>query len=294
MKMKIAAATDFAGSTGDPDMSLRALAEAGFTSLHWCHHWCDDFLYGKAELDYIAGLLKKYGLTLLDIHGSQGFEKSWCSPVEYQRKAGVELVSNRIRMLRELGGTGTLIMHIPFFKVIQPEDIRPTIRECIDSLHRSIEDLMPLLDETDSLIAVENMWHDSWEVIESLLERYPANRIGLCYDSGHANASHNKRMDSLEKNKGRLEALHLHDNNGEGDQHQPPFYGNVDWERLAKIIATSSYKRELSFEMSGSNTPFFVKGVDASRQTYEARLAFAKDAYERCARFVGMVEKARD
>ena len=43
--MKIAAATDFAGSTGDPDLSLRALAEAGFTSLHWCHHWCDDFLY---------------------------------------------------------------------------------------------------------------------------------------------------------------------------------------------------------------------------------------------------------
>ena len=45
--------------------------------------------------------------------------------------------------------------------------------------------------------------------------------------------------------------------------------------------------------MSGSNTPFFVKGVDASQQTYEARLAFAKDAYERCSRFAQMVEKAR-
>ena len=32
--MNIAAATDFAGSTGDPELSLRALAEAGFTSLH--------------------------------------------------------------------------------------------------------------------------------------------------------------------------------------------------------------------------------------------------------------------
>lgn len=291
MKRKIAAATDFAGSTGDPELSLRALSEAGFTSLHWCHHWCDDFLYGKPELAHLGGLLKKYGLTLLDIHGSQGFEKCWHSPVEYQRKAGVELVANRVRMLRELGGTGTLMMHIPFFAITASPEERAEVTKHVEALYRSLDELMPLLDETDSLIAVENMWSDSWEVIEDVLDRYPADRVGLCYDSGHANASGNKRMDSLEKNKGRLQALHLHDNNGEGDQHQPPFYGNVDWERLAKIIATSSYPREISFEMSGGNTPFFAKGVDASKQTYEARLAFAKDAYERCSRFVEMVER---
>ncbi len=291
--MNIAAATDFAGSTGDPELSLRVLAEAGFTSLHWCHHWCDDFLYGRAEIAHIKRLLKRYGLALLDIHGSQGAEKCWNSPVEYQRRAGVELVANRIRMLRALDGTGTLMMHIPTYSIPSRGQNRAAAAECFAALCRSLDDLMPLLDRTDCTIAVENMWHDTWETIETLLDRYPANRIGICYDSGHANANVNKRIESLAKNRHRLQALHLHDNNGEGDQHQPPFYGTVDWERLAQIIASSSYPREISFEMSGANTPHFKEGVPANQQTYEARLAFARDAYSRCARFVEMVDAHR-
>jgi sugar phosphate isomerase/epimerase len=292
--MDIAVATDFAGSTGDPDLSLRALAEAGFASLHWCHHWCDDFHYGKHELAYIKSLLKQYHLRLLDIHGSQGVEKCWNSTVEYRRREGVDLVANRIRMLRELDGTGTVMMHVPHFGIDTPEADRPGISQSFDALCRSIDELMPLLDSTDTLIAVENMWRDSWETIEALLARYPANRIGICYDAGHANANCNKRLETLAKNKGRLEALHLHDNNGEGDQHQPPFYGTVDWPRLADILATSSYSREISFELSMTHTPFLKEGLEPGvKQPYENRLAFARDAFERCSRFARQVADAR-
>ena len=292
--MDIAVATDFAGSTGDPDLSLRALAEAGFASLHWCHHWCDDFHYGKHELAYIKSLLKQYHLRLLDIHGSQGVEKCWNSTVEYRRREGVDLVANRIRMLRELDGTGTVMMHVPHFGIDTPEADRPGISQSFDALCRSIDELMPLLDSTDTLIAVENMWRDSWETIEALLARYPANRIGICYDAGHANANCNKRLETLAKNKGRLEALHLHDNNGEGDQHQPPFYGTVDWPRLADILATSSYSREISFELSMTHTPFLKEGLEPGvKQPYENRLAFARDAFERGSRFARQVAAAR-
>ena len=292
--MEIAVATDFAGSTGAPDLSLRALAEAGFASLHWCHHWCDDFHYGKHELAYIKSLLKQYHLRLLDIHGSQGVEKCWNSTVEYRRREGVDLVANRIRMLRELDGTGTVMMHVPHFGIDTPEADRPGISQSFDALCRSIDELMPLLDSTDTLIAVENMWRDSWETIEALLARYPANRIGICYDAGHANANCNKRLETLAKNKGRLEALHLHDNNGEGDQHQPPFYGTVDWPRLADILATSSYSREISFELSMTHTPFLKEGLEPGvKQPYENRLAFARDAFERCSRFARQVADAR-
>ena len=37
--MNIAVNTDILSSTGDPEMVLRLIAEAGFTHLHWCHHW---------------------------------------------------------------------------------------------------------------------------------------------------------------------------------------------------------------------------------------------------------------
>lgn len=115
--MKLSIATDFASSTGEPASALRVIAEAGFTNIMWCHHWCDDFLYGRDEIAHIKGLLRDFGLVLSDIHGSQGVEKCWHSPVEYRRKAGVELVSNRIRMLRELDGDGTVMMHVPNFEL---------------------------------------------------------------------------------------------------------------------------------------------------------------------------------
>ncbi len=291
--MKLSLTSDFAGSTGEPALSLKALAEAGFTNVLWCHHWNDDFLYGPHELAYLKGLFREYGLALSDIHGSQGVEKCWHSPVEYRRKAGVDLVANRIEMFRELGGDGTIMMHVPFFSVGADEAARRDVQAHFDALCRSLDELMPLLEEADCAISAENMWTDDWTLIEELLARYPAERLGICYDSGHANALGNNRIDSLDRNKGRLLALHLDDNDGTGDQHQPPFYGTIDWDRLAQIIATSSYKRPLSFELSIMNTPSRIEGLNASQHPYEARLAFAKDAYERCVRFAEMCAARR-
>ena len=282
--MKLSLTSDFAGSRGEPATSLKALAEGGFTNVLWCHHWNDDFLYGRDEIDYLKSLFREFGLALSDIHGSQGVEKCWHSPVEYCRKAGVELVANRIRMLREMDGDGTIMMHVPNFS-INDDASRPVVQEHFDALCRSLDELMPLLEEADTAISAENMWMDSWELMEELLARYPADRLGICYDSGHANANGNKQIGSLDRNKGRLIALHLDDNDGTGDQHQPPYYATVDWDRLARIIAESSYKRPLSFELSMMNTPFRIEGLTAEQQPYEARLAFVKDAHARCARF---------
>lgn len=283
--MKLSIATDFASSTGEPASALRVIAEAGFTNIMWCHHWCDDFLYGRDEIAHIKGLLRDFGLALSDIHGSQGVEKCWHSPVEYRRKAGVELVSNRIRMLRELDGDGTVMMHVPNFDVGCTDEARADVRLHFDALCRSLDELMPLLEDTGCAISAENMWNDDWALLGELLARYPAERLGICYDSGHANASYNKRIESLDLVKGRLLAVHLDDNDGMSDQHLPPYYGIVDWDRLAQIIAASSYKRPLNFELSIGCTPFRVEGLPAAQHPYETCLAFAKDAHERCARF---------
>ena len=92
--------TDYHGDRGCPQTRLQYAAEAGFTHLHWCHQWCTDFLYGAAEWEAIDSWLKEYHLTLLDIHGSAGQEKCWYSVEEYERQAGVQLVANRLEMLR--------------------------------------------------------------------------------------------------------------------------------------------------------------------------------------------------
>jgi len=286
--MNLAINTDFNGGLGNPEPRLQAIAAAGFTHLHWCHQWCTDFLYGKAEIAAIAGWLKQYGLHLLDIHGSAGVEKCWFSAVEYQRRAGVELVANRLEMWAELGGTGSLMMHIPNFSAFtQPED-RPRIRQQVEALKRSLDELMPRMEQLHARIALENMWADDFVILKEMLALYPAERVGICYDSGHANSAALPGLASMETCKDRLMALHLHDNDGQGDLHQPPFMNTVDWSRLAELIRTSAYPRQISFELSMSNTPFYDPQQE-DHQPPEAIAAFLADAYERCVRFARMV-----
>ena len=83
---QLAINTDFLRGTLSPEPYLRAIAEAGFTHLHWCHQWCTDFLYSRHEIAQYKAWLKELGLQLLDIHGSAGGEKCWFATEEYRRR----------------------------------------------------------------------------------------------------------------------------------------------------------------------------------------------------------------
>ena len=293
--MDIALNTDILRSTGSPEKYLRLIAGAGFTHLHWCHHWNTDFLYSAFEIAQLKKWLKQYGLKLLDIHGSAGVEKAWFAPEEYRRKSGVELVLNRVIMLRELEGTGCVMMHVPVRRTSEntPEDEK-LLPARMEALKRSLDELLPALERYDTKIAVENTRNDSFEVIGELMNAYPADRVGITLDTGHANIDEAKGLDRMEKYKDRLQALHLNDNDTGGDLHQPPFYGTLDWERIARLIAASSYTdRPASFELGMRNTPFFVPDVLPADQPEEKIKAFLADTYPRCRKVAEMIEQAR-
>lgn len=291
--MKLSIATDFNGSTGCPLASLKAIAEAGFTHLHWCHQWCTDFLYGKHELAQIKEWLNEFGLTLLDIHGSQGREKCWsAADHEYRRKAGVELVLNRARMLRELEGEGVLMMHMPMILSGTADEERPAILKQFEALCRSLDELAPELERLHVSIAFENMAHCTFELLDRVLAAYPPHLVGITYDSGHGNILDSAGLDRIERRKDRLQALHLHDNDSSCDQHQPPFFGNIDWDRLTQIIASSSYTGPASFEVVMQNTPFFDPDHEMPQDEAHVK-AFLADCFERCSRIGRMIEEKR-
>ena len=293
--MDIAISTSILCGTGSPETYLRLIAEAGFTHLHWGHQWDTDFLYSAFEIAQIRQWLKRYGLALLDIHGSEGVEKQWFSTEEYRRRSGVELVLNRVVMLRELGGTGCVMMHTPPHRTMKmtPEDER-LLPARLDALKRSLDELVPALEKYDARIALENRRNDSFRVISEVMAAYPAERIGITLDTGHANIDEARGLERMEKFKDRLMALHLNDNDGVGDLHQPPFYGTLDWERVAKLVAESSYAgRPASFELTMRYTPFFTREVPPAEQPEEKMKAFLADTYDRCRRVAEMIEAAR-
>ncbi|MGQ9663022.1 MAG: sugar phosphate isomerase/epimerase family protein [Kiritimatiellia bacterium] len=262
--MTISIATDYAKDTGDPSPYLRRIAEAGFTHIHWCHHWNADFIYSRAEVAQVQAWLIAYGLKLLDLHGSLGPEKNWGSPREYERLAGVELVKNRLEMTAFLGGD-VVVMHLP-------------AEVAWDALRRSLDELQPVVMKLGVRIALEN---GKFEAIRKVFSEYSPSFVGLCYDSGHGNLVPDG-LDQLDVCRDRLISVHLHDNDGREDQHRLLFSGTVDWERLARIIGASAYRKCVSIEAS------------MGRSGWEDEAGFLKVAYATGMRFSAMVQRVRE
>ena len=256
--------SDYVTDLGCPEPYLRRIAEAGFSHVHWCHQWNTDFIYSEPEIEQIRKWLGEFGLRLNDLHGSAGLEKNWLSSREHERRAGVELVRNRIEMAARLS-SDVVIMHAGGALEW-------------DSLRRSLDALEPFARSRNARIAIEN---GDFELIRRALAAYRADYLGLCYDSGHGNVGAANGLDHLDSLKDRLISIHLHDNDGGADQHQIPFMGTVDWPRLAGIIAASSYRKCVSLESIMRNSGIAEEGIFLTR------------AREAAARFVGMVEAQR-
>lgn len=284
--------TDYVSSVGDPEPYLRQIAEAGFTHIHWCHQWNTDYLYADAEIEQIGQWLRTYGLTLNDVHASEGHEKFWYSPKTYARLAGVELVKNRIDFAARLG-SDAIVMHA--YPPTRDPALAPFNEVALVQLRKSLDELQPYAQTRGVRIALENLVDfaglragvitpaeavDNFDLLEQLFALYPPDYLGLCYDSGHANIGRN-RLERLAAVKDRLYVLHLHDNDGEGDLHQLIFQGVIDWQRTAALIAASPYTKPISMEVT-------IKESGISKET-----EFLQHAYETGTRFAEIVHALR-
>ncbi|MBT4820554.1 MAG: sugar phosphate isomerase/epimerase, partial [Lentisphaerae bacterium] len=221
----LAVNTDYARGTGDPEPPLRGIAEAGFTHVHWCHQWCTDFIYTEPEIRQVELWFAELGLKLVDLHASHGVEKCWADLRDYRRQAGLDLVRNRIEMTQRLEGD-VITLHAPS----ESEDAA-TRTASRDAIRRSLDELSPHAERCGVRIAFENlMSHGNADQLALIFSEYPPDYVGLCYDSGHGNVT-GDGLDLLEKWQHRLIAVHLHDNDGTGDQHQLPYQGSIDWSR---------------------------------------------------------------
>ena len=73
---------------------------------------------------------------------------------------------------------------------------------------------------------------------------------GICFDVGHANISGFKISEQMEILKGKIDVLHVHDNNGIKDKHLLPFEATVDWDDVAEGIKKSEFCSVLDVEVS--------------------------------------------
>ncbi len=267
--MHLSVTSDFFNSHDDPVPHLHAIRSAGFTFVHFCHEWDTDLVYSPERVREIANELLDLGLSVNNLHASEGKETSWGSEGREHREKGVLLVKNRMGMAAELGAD-TVILHA-------------SVGRSQEAQRRSLEELLPFAERIGVRIALENLPGQGFSRALPLVREFRHEMLGYCLDTGHAVLNDPEGFDDLaevEANPTKLYALHLQDNDGSGDQHRLPFTGRVPWKRVARMIAAAPYSGCLTFEVMSIN------------ESYPDHASFLEEAFSRGKTFDAMVVEA--
>lgn len=92
--------------------------------------------------------------------------------------------------------------------------------------------------------------------IDTLNEIAGQKCFAFCFDAGHTHLISRDCYSVIKKLGHRIEALHIHDNDGNDDQHLAPYMGNADWERFVKGMREITYRGALNFESHGIASRF--------------------------------------
>lgn len=283
--MELAIATDFAGESTrleDIEMLLKQIKEAGFTHVHWCHEWEGDYIYSHWEMEQMKEWFDKYGLKAKALHATKGsrrnvnridghYRKDYTSEWEYNRKAGVELIQNRVDLAACLGAREIVLhLYVPHLTIRKQPEVKARFYA---QVKKSLDELYPYCIEKGVRICLENLFDmpgdDVLEQWDMLLGMYPKEFLGICLDTGHGYMSWGDRLPEIIRKYGdRLFAVHIHDNCGTVDFHLIPGQGQIRWQKLMGALKESAYELPLLMELNsyGDDTEKFLKEAKKAGQ----------------------------
>lgn len=264
---ELAVNTDFAGESRQLEqikLTLEQIARAGFTHIHWCHEWDGEYLYSSYEMRQIREWMDEYGLRSKALHSTKGsakdvnvreghFRKDYTSDWECNRRAGVDLIKNRVDLAEALGASEIVLhLYVPYLTIQRRPEAKEEFYACVC---KSLDELMPYCLEKRVRICLENLFDMPGEYMleawDRLFARYPKEFLGLCYDTGHANMVwRGQAPEIVGRYADRLYAVHIHDNNGAMDSHWIPGDGSIRWEEVMETIARSAYEGPLLLELN--------------------------------------------
>lgn len=106
------------------------------------------------------------------------------------------------------------------------------------------------------------------EDLVELVDAFHMPNVGINWDFGHANISVKDQAAELRLIGKRLKTTHIADNHGLRDEHVAPFYGNVDWHRMMKVLKEIGYEGDFTYEVQAFSNPL----PEALRDTQTAHL----------------------
>jgi len=166
---------------------------------------------------------------------------SLSSTDEEHRRHSVEETASAAGWLARNGG-GTVVLHTSFpsgqWYPHRWGALLSSLNELVNAVPANVR------------FAMENSPMDSGQVdvILDIVDRYPADRVGVCLDLGHANIQENARNAVLAAGR-RLIHVHASDNHAAEDDHLVPGKGSIPWNHVIGALREVEFRGPFTVEL---------------------------------------------
>ena len=207
----------------------------------------------------------------------------WCTGAMNNKV--VQNAINSIKLCNKYG-ISTVVMHVTCGDAINLA-LGPN-KYGIESMQKILE----VATANNICVAIENVDNLNTQHLYYLLDNIISPYLGYCYDCGH-NELYNENINFMKKYGGRCFAIHIHDNlkdwqlgmDWTRDLHLLPFDGKIDFEKIMKNIANSSYNGVLMLELQKETIANPEKYRNFSVQAY------LEEAYKRGEKLLEIFKK---
>ena len=236
------------------EKNCRSVSKAGFRHISVNLHDTpipSDEAYDKAPA-HISAILEKYDLDAVQTH-------LYC----YYPLLSADRIDEDLehRVLREIEVSGKIgapycVWHPRYYKSGEWKTGIYDEEKTFFYNHETIPHYLEQASKFGTGIALENlfgsMMYGGVDMLIRLCDSFRTDNIGICWDTGHANINATRekedQADAISLLGSRIKCTHIHNNWGVRDDHAPPIYGNIEWNKIMSAFAATGYNGPLTLE----------------------------------------------
>lgn len=254
---------------------LQTIAAHGFDSIELFATRTHFDYHDPAAATQLGEWLQATGLTLHSVHapiteslidGVWGPNYSLAAADPKRRQLALQETRAALRLAKTLPYR-CLVLHLGV-----PDGYAAPGDNYRESAFRSVEELAADALDYGVKLALEIIPNDlstPLTLYKMLENDFDVPGVGACVDAGHAFLLGDV-TDGIETLAGYVLTTHLHDNDGEQDQHKVPFDGMINWEQTLMALQKVGYDGVLLMELGSHGDPTRVlQRAQAARKRFE-------------------------
>jgi sugar phosphate isomerase/epimerase len=260
---------------------LERVWDAGFSAVEiFCARQHIDYL-DKAQITELGHWFRDADLKMNSLHSPMYTDDVWGRSGPH---AVIDITepkkTHRMALVDEVKRALEIAEVIPFRYLVQHVGVAD--QEMDDrrweSAFSSLEEIKVFAGQRGVEVLLENI-PNGFSTAQRLNDLLAQTHLNLhyCFDVGHAHMTKSIERE-FDLMKERIRSTHIHDNNGEEDQHVFPGKGTIDWLQTMRLLASRPNQYPLMLELKEETN--MEHPITESRRAMDRLTEFCKNSYE--------------